>query len=112
MYVGQIVEIGAAEEVLTQPAHPYTRGLIDAHRLEKQGIQVRLHGEVALDVSQHVGCRLADRCPFAESRCDEPQELVAVGDAHQSRCWKANDLRERLRTDDPDYGEKLYEELM
>ena len=40
------------------------------------------------------GCRFADRCPYEEERCHEPQEEVACGPAHVARCWKTARLEQ------------------
>jgi oligopeptide/dipeptide ABC transporter ATP-binding protein len=96
MYRGQVVEAGPADAVLIEPAHPYTRGLIDATAftaIASPGTtSVRLKGEIATDRETLNGCRLINRCPFAETKCGEPQDLLAVGPGHTARCWKADQL--------------------
>jgi len=78
MYLGAIVEIGPAREVLRRPRHPYTRLLLEAvpvahPRLRTQRREV-LRGEVPSATSTGNRCRFAPRCPMAEERCrvEEP----------------------------------------
>jgi len=71
MYAGRIVEEGAAAEVLRQPAHPYTAGLLASLALpSKKG--TRLHsipGSVPALRERGPGCAFASRCPYAADRC-------------------------------------------
>jgi oligopeptide/dipeptide ABC transporter ATP-binding protein len=92
MYGGQIVEVGTTEEILTNPQHPYTQGLLAS----LPGIgdrDVRLNpipGTVPSPVDWPEGCRFQDRCSFAEARCVEstPDLLpVAGGSSRSARCW-------------------------
>ena len=73
MYLGKLVEIGPADEVYEQPAHPYTRGLIDAVPipdpvLEKQRETVPVRGELPSAIDPPSGCRFRTRCPLAQER--------------------------------------------
>jgi oligopeptide/dipeptide ABC transporter ATP-binding protein len=95
MYLGQVVEVGTAGDVLGSPAHPYTRGLLDAMSftaVSQAPASVRLKGEVEVDEETYLGCRLVNRCPFAEDKCHEPQGLLPLGNGHAARCWKADTL--------------------
>jgi oligopeptide/dipeptide ABC transporter ATP-binding protein len=100
MYVGQLVEVGSRRQAFRRPLHPYTRGLLQATDLTAATAAppaaVRLHGELRAEHAELRGCRLVARCPFAEDRCRQPQELVDVGDGHLVRCWKALDVEHRL----------------
>jgi peptide/nickel transport system ATP-binding protein len=67
MYLGRIVEVGPAEEVLGDPQHPYTRALLsvvpEADRMEQQ----ILEGETPDPVDIPAGCRFHPRCPVVAS---------------------------------------------
>ena len=97
MYLGQFVEISDKEQLFNQPLHPYTRGLIEAAHLDDLGLNretdsVRLSGELSEDDAKSKGCRLAPRCPFAETKCNTPQLLKELKPGQFVRCWKALEI--------------------
>jgi oligopeptide/dipeptide ABC transporter ATP-binding protein len=76
MYLGKLVEVGPAEEVYLQPAHPYTRGLIDSAPVadpvaEKAKVAEGVIGELPSAISPPSGCRFRTRCPRAQDLCAE-----------------------------------------
>jgi oligopeptide/dipeptide ABC transporter ATP-binding protein len=67
MYLGRIVEVGPAEDVLTRPQHPYTRALLDVVP-EAGGIdRPILTGEPPDPTRIPAGCRFHPRCPEVAS---------------------------------------------
>ncbi|MFT4274399.1 MAG: ABC transporter ATP-binding protein [Pantoea sp.] len=93
MYLGQIVELGKADDVLTQPQHPYTQLLLasvpDIHQPLAEHIALRktdLPGNRVLPG----GCYFRDRCPLAEEACGTPQQLRGVEGDRAVRCWQVN----------------------
>jgi peptide/nickel transport system ATP-binding protein len=93
MYLGKLVELGPAHEVYERPAHPYTRGLLDAvpepdpiAARQKLGVAA-VRGELPSAVHPPSGCRFRTRCPRAEERCalEEPP-LVSFGTGHVAAC--------------------------
>jgi peptide/nickel transport system ATP-binding protein len=90
MYAGQIVEQGAAEQVLQTPLHPYTRLLLssvpDPARPERTPIVVR-KGLASAAVDPPAGCRFVERCPLRIGICSEvTPELVAARPGQSARC--------------------------
>ena len=90
MYAGRIVEIGRTEDVLSAPAHPYTRKLIDC-------VPILGEPERRLDAIEGLpppvnrlppGCAFADRCPRVEDRCRQADiPLTPLGkDGRFARC--------------------------
>ena len=73
MYLGRIVECGAAAEVLAAPRHPYTQALLSAvlqPRLEEDGSGVQvLAGEIPSPARPPAGCHFHPRCPKATAEC-------------------------------------------
>lgn len=92
MYAGRIVEQGASADVLSYPAHPYTRGLLRS-RPGAAGRKARLDaipGVVPDLWSRPGGCAFHPRCGEAFARCaqDMPPLLNACADrGHRARCW-------------------------
>ena len=94
MYVGKIVEIGPAEEVVGSPYHPYTKALTAAVPVpdpEGQRVRVLAKGEIPTNVSPPSGCRFHPRCAFAQSVCAEKEPMLEqVAPKHSVAChfWK------------------------
>ncbi|HVU74220.1 MAG TPA: ABC transporter ATP-binding protein [Mycobacteriales bacterium] len=90
MYLGRIVEVGDAERIMADPAHPYTRSLIAA--MPEMGREpAALKGEPANPTDPPAGCAFHPRCARRISVCDDPQlELpltrVGVGSAGWVAC--------------------------
>ena len=92
MYLGQIVELGDAQQVLTAPAHPYTRLLLDS----LPAIDKPLEEEWALRKTDlpgnrtlPQGCFFYERCPLATHGCEVRQSLTIREDGREIRCWRA-----------------------
>ena len=88
MYLGRIVEIGPAEKVAGDPAHPYTRALMAAvPDLDRESARAR--GELPSPLNPPPGCPYHPRCVDAIDACprDNP-ELRRVGAAvnHEAAC--------------------------
>ena len=96
MYLGKIVEIGTAEEIYSNPSHPYTRALLsavpspdpDADRSSR----VILPGDVPSPVDPPSGCRFRTRCWMTESICatQEPALSAHSDTAGLSACHFAS----------------------
>lgn len=93
MYLGQIVELGSAAEVLERPRHPYTQLLLEA--VPKLGVpvddaQIAAPTELPGNRNLPTGCFFRDRCPKATVGCEKPQALLAAkGSAELVRCHLA-----------------------
>jgi oligopeptide/dipeptide ABC transporter ATP-binding protein len=93
MYAGRLVETGDTRDVLTDPRHPYTRGLLDS--LPKPGIPrgelPMISGRPPLTGETAPGCAFAMRCPRAVPSCDkEVPALVQIGDDRTVACPVVN----------------------
>ncbi|MFI6829906.1 ABC transporter ATP-binding protein [Kribbella sp. NPDC050241] len=88
MYAGQVVEFGATRAVFDHPAHPYSKGLLDAFpsiRGPKQPL-TGIPGSPPNLASPPSGCRFHPRCPVAFEDCPKIEpELYQVGPI-QARC--------------------------
>ncbi|WP_433273079.1 ABC transporter ATP-binding protein [Pseudonocardia xinjiangensis] len=92
MYLGEIVEQGPADELLTDPRHPYTRSLAAAIAsanptvARTRGRQV-VRGEIPSPSAPPPGCRFHTRCPSAFDTCrTTAPEPVAAGPGRLAAC--------------------------
>jgi oligopeptide/dipeptide ABC transporter ATP-binding protein len=100
MYLGKIMELGPAEQVISDPQNPYTKALVSVSPSPvppAAGGRARrtiLVGETPDAAAVPPGCRFHPRCPLAFDRCrvEEPP-LFDVGDGQRSACWFAEDGR-------------------
>jgi oligopeptide/dipeptide ABC transporter ATP-binding protein len=97
MYLGKLMEIGPARQVIGAPRNPYTAALISVSPSPEPpapGEQARrtiLVGETPDASAVPSGCRFNTRCPLAFDRCrEEEPPLIDVGDGQASACWLAD----------------------
>ena len=93
MYAGRIVEHGPAAQVLEEPRHPYTVGLLRAApRFDRDRRPlVPIPGDPPQPATIGPGCAFAPRCPRADDRCRTTRpELVAFGEA-SAACWNPHE---------------------
>lgn len=94
MYAGRIVECGPVREVINQPMHPYTQGLLAAIP-ESHGdlcTLVSIPGSVPHPRDFAVGCRFADRCSRCTAECKKETLPPKVGSAeHFANCFNAKE---------------------
>ena len=97
MYLRKIVEIGPAEDIMTNPVHPYTRALVSAIPVPMKPHQDRmvLKGDVPSAAEPPSGCRFHTRCPFATPRCStQTPELLRQSDGREVACLELDTLPE------------------
>ena len=97
MYLGKIVEMGKADDIIDRPVHPYTRALIEAVPEPATGQvnvikELPISGEIPSPSNIPPGCRFHTRCPFAKPECKEEAEpeLMDLGGGHCHACrrWR------------------------
>jgi len=90
MYLGQIMEQGPMEEVVSNPHHPYTKALISNVPIPDPTIQrerIMIEGETPTPINVPPGCRFHPRCPWRMEICSEVEpELKALGKDWLARC--------------------------
>ncbi|MCY0871082.1 MAG: ATP-binding cassette domain-containing protein [Firmicutes bacterium] len=103
MYAGRVVEQGPTEQVIGDPLHPYSAILRtavpdpDPDMVTTGGLNI-VAGEMPDLTTAEVGCRFANRCPFASEVCArERPELQEAGEGRQVAChhpvsWGALDM--------------------
>ena len=80
MYLGKIVELGAAAEVALRPKHPYTQALFSAALPLDPGErreEIILRGEIPSPLDPPPGCRFHTRCPQVMERCSRAEPPLA-----------------------------------
>jgi oligopeptide/dipeptide ABC transporter ATP-binding protein len=85
MYAGVIVEQGTAEQVLLDPKHPYTQGLLSSiPAKQRRGQQLSvIKGVVPNPFRMPPGCKFEPRCPFAWDMCRSRQPALEVSAREQ-----------------------------
>ena len=90
MYLGTIVEIGPARDVLGSPYHPYTRALmsvIPVPNPRRRRERLVLKGETPNPIDLPSGCRFHPRCPQAKEECRRMVPVLEeVEDGHYTMC--------------------------
>ncbi|TYB69140.1 ABC transporter ATP-binding protein [Nonomuraea sp. PA05] len=88
MYLGKLVEVGPAHQVVRAPRHPYTQALLDAVPSPDPGHtpspDTTIRGELPSALNPPTGCRFRTRCPLAQDVC--ATEPVLEGGPHQVAC--------------------------
>lgn len=94
MYLGKIVEVGPAEDVIHDPLHPYTKVLMSAvpvpdPELSRKKKLLKLKSlDIPSPMNPPPGCRFNTRCPFSKPKCEkEEPPLVEVRKRHWAACW-------------------------
>jgi oligopeptide/dipeptide ABC transporter ATP-binding protein len=104
MYAGQVVEEGAAADIITAPRHPYTHALLEALPHAGSRGQLRsISGSPPSLIDVPAGCRFAPRCRFATEEClTWETALMATGERdHVARCWRHEEIAEGRDTWEP-----------
>lgn len=90
MYAGRVCEYAPAEELINNPVHPYTLGLISSRPsgVPAGGRLQVIPGSVPSLADKPSGCPFHPRCPHAMPRCSEeaPPE-THLGAGHSVYCW-------------------------
>jgi oligopeptide/dipeptide ABC transporter ATP-binding protein len=98
MYLGRVVELGPAAQVLRQPMHPYTRALVSAVPVpdpvrELQRQRVILQGDPPSPMNPPKGCAFHPRCAYAAAVCREGRPpLLAHHPGHEAACVRLDAL--------------------
>jgi oligopeptide/dipeptide ABC transporter ATP-binding protein len=96
MYLGKIMEIGNADEIIQRGAHPYTKALtaiMPTPGVNKRQERIVLPGETPNPTDDLRGCKFNTRCPLVHDLCwEKSPELLEIEKDHLVACHLANKL--------------------
>ena len=93
MYLGHVVELADANELMSDPKHPYTQSLLSAvpipdPKTARKKNRIVLEGDVPSPLNMPSGCPFRTRCRYATEQCaQERPELTDRGGGHMVACW-------------------------
>jgi len=93
MYLGHVVELADANELMSDPKHPYTQSLLSAvpipdPKTARKKNRIVLEGDVPSPLNMPSGCPFRTRCCYATEQCAmERPELTDRGGGHMVACW-------------------------
>jgi oligopeptide/dipeptide ABC transporter ATP-binding protein len=89
MYAGKVAESGVCGQILSNPRHPYTQGLLGAVPgfRPRTGRLTAIPGLVPSAGDRPEGCRFAPRCPRASERCTRSLPPLEGSAGHACACW-------------------------
>ena len=94
MYAGKIIERGSAQDIYSNPRHPYTVGLLKSVPRLDQPRRSKLEpieGQPPDLINLPEGCSFRSRCRWAVDKCvTEVPSLMQAGEEHWSACWQAD----------------------
>ncbi len=104
MYLGNLVELAASDELYENPRHPYTEALLSAVPAtdpEYKSARIVLEGDVPSPADPPLGCKFHPRCRFAKEVCSQQNpEWRQISPDH----WVACNLTDELRLSGITYG--------
>lgn len=109
LYLGHVMEQGAAADVLGHPSHPYTKALLAAAPRPdpevRDQVRVGLTGDIPSPINPPPGCRFHTRCPLAREVCRTTvPEVHVFADGVRSACHFAEQVR---TSDEPEPHEGI-----
>jgi oligopeptide transport system ATP-binding protein len=93
MYLGHMMELADADELMNHPVHPYTQSLLSAVPIPdpetaRHSQRIVLEGDVPSPLHMPTGCPFRTRCKYATEQCGQARpELTDRGDGHMVACW-------------------------
>ncbi|MCI8539708.1 MAG: ATP-binding cassette domain-containing protein [Oscillospiraceae bacterium] len=93
MYLGKMMEMADADELIDHPIHPYTESLLSAvpipdPKTARERRRIVLEGDVPSPLNMPKGCPFRTRCRYASEQCEaECPTLTDRGGGHMVACW-------------------------
>ena len=98
MYLGKIVELGPAADVIERPRHPYTRALVSAiptpdPDIERAKKRIVLPGDPPSPLHPPAGCAFHPRCLHAREKCQAGvPPLIPAGPGREAACVRLDEI--------------------
>jgi oligopeptide transport system ATP-binding protein len=98
MYLGKIVELGPAIDVIERPLMPYTRALVSAiptpnPDAERGRQRIVLPGDPPSPINPPAGCNFHPRCPYALEKCKAAEPpLIPADHARTVACVRLGEI--------------------
>ena len=93
MYLGKMMELAEAGELMNNPIHPYTQSLLSAvpmpdPKIARERKRIVLEGDVPSPLKAPSGCPFRTRCRYATEQCAAQRPpLTDRGNGHMVACW-------------------------
>jgi len=89
MYAGRLVEVGPVREVIQNPHHPYTDGLMKSIPIIKRDVKrlIQIDGVMPRLNEIPAGCAFHPRCPYVFERCRQQRPELEPKGGSLSACW-------------------------
>ncbi|MCD8512897.1 MAG: ATP-binding cassette domain-containing protein [Nitrincola sp.] len=95
LYLGSMVENSPSDQLFIQPAHPYTRMLLDAipdHEMSGRR-RKQVTGEIPSPIDPPSGCTFHPRCEFADEKCKQKRPSIHEDQGSLVSCWASEEKR-------------------
>lgn len=92
MYLGSVVEEASADELYTNPVHPYTQVLLSAIPIAdpvktRARDRITVKGEIPSPINPLECCQFAERCPYAAEQCRQEKPVMQeIAKGHRAAC--------------------------
>ncbi|WP_394180051.1 ABC transporter ATP-binding protein [Marinomonas posidonica] len=102
MYAGQIVEEGPTLEIINDPQHPYTQGLLNAlPQMALPGQRLnQIKGSMPSLAERPSGCAFHPRCPYATDKCHTQQPEFIYSGVSRVACFMVEDMLNEFSQED------------
>lgn len=97
MYMGNIVESGVTKDVIRNPAHPYTKALLQSIPILGKGRDQNLEpirGSTPDPYQRPKGCQFYDRCDYATKQCLAMPPETIISEGRMVRCWNHEEVQD------------------
>ncbi|MFT2096911.1 ABC transporter ATP-binding protein [Marinomonas sp. 2405UD66-6] len=107
MYAGRIVEEGPTLEIINDPQHPYTQGLLNAlPQMTLPGQRLnQIQGSMPSLTERPTGCAFHPRCPYATEKCQQEQPNFIHSGVSSVSCFLVEDMVNEFSAQDLEVNE-------